>query len=268
MPFFRKHAVALVVIVGMLFIPIHEVFAQGFPIPLVDLQVREAQSPQEVSLGLQILFLLTILSLAPSILVMTTSFIRISIVLNFLQRSLSLQETPPRAIVMGLSLFLTFFVMQGTFTEINDKGLQPYLKGDIGWEKLYETTELSMKGFMLKTLNTKTGMNHLDLLLYISKNGRIRELSKSGNLDELAKNVSVIVVVPAFILNELTTAFKMGIFLFIPFIIIDLIVASSLMAMGMIMLPPVMISLPLKILLFVSVDGWKLLTVQLVQSFG
>ena len=239
------------------------IYAQ-IPIPTIDLNVTQAQTPQQVSLGLQILFLLTILSLSPSIIIMTTSFIRVSIVLNFVQRALSLQETPPRALIMGLSLFLTFFIMMPTLTQINREALQPYLNGSIGVNDLYGRGIQPLRMFMFNSLRGENGVKSLDLFLSISDtNIRLREIQTVEDLNR----IPTIVVVPAFIINELTIAFKMGIYLFIPFIVIDLVVASILMAMGMIMLPPIMISLPLKIILFVAVDGWKLLILQLVQSF-
>ena len=235
------------------------IYAQ-IPIPTIDLNVTQAQTPQQVSLGLQILFLLTILSLSPSIIIMTTSFIRVSIVLNFVQRALSLQETPPRALIMGLSLFLTFFIMMPTLTQINREALQPYLNGSIGVNDLYGRGIQPLRMFMFNSLRGENGMKSLSIS---DTNIRLREIQTVEDLNR----IPTIVVVPAFIINELTIAFKMGIYLFIPFIVIDLVVASILMAMGMIMLPPIMISLPLKIILFVAVDGWKLLILQLVQSF-
>ena len=241
----------------------NKVYAQ-MPIPTIDLNIAQAQTPQQVSLGLQILFLLTILSLSPSIIIMTTSFIRVSIVLNFVQRALSLQETPPRALIMGLSLFLTFFIMMPTLTQINRDALHPYLNGSIGVNDLYGRGIQPLRMFMFNSLRGENGMKSLDLFLSISDtNIRLREIQTVEDLNR----IPTMVVIPAFIINELTIAFKMGIYLFIPFIVIDLVVASILMAMGMIMLPPIMISLPLKIILFVAVDGWKLLILQLVQSF-
>ncbi|MDO6994031.1 flagellar type III secretion system pore protein FliP [Brachyspira innocens] len=256
----------MVVLVLCLLIPA-AAYAQDntqIPIPTIGLNVTQAQTPQQVSLGLQILFLLTILSLSPSIIIMTTSFIRVSIVLSFVQRALSLQETPPRALIMGLSLFLTFFIMMPTLTQVNNEALQPYLNGSIGVNELYSIGIQPIRMFMFNSLRGENGMKSLDLFLSISDtNIRLRDIQTVDDLNR----IPTIVVVPAFIINELTIAFKMGIYLFIPFIVIDLVVASILMAMGMIMLPPIMISLPLKIILFVAVDGWKLLILQIVQSF-
>ncbi|MEK6795602.1 MAG: flagellar type III secretion system pore protein FliP [Spirochaetota bacterium] len=253
----RNLRTLLFYIIVLAAIPAAVSFAQSIPIPFVDVRVKEAQSPREVSLGLQILFLLTILSLAPSIVIMVTSFLRVSIVLSFLQRALSLQETPPRAIIMGLSLFLTFFIMQPTLNEMNKRALEPYLAGKIGVNDFFGQVEQPLRKFMLTTLNSKGGMSNLDLFIYLSKKGSLKDPA----------SIPTSVIIPAFVINELTVAFKMGIFLFIPFIVIDLIVAAALMAMGMIMLPPVMISLPLKLILFIAVDGWKLISYQLVQSY-
>lgn len=263
---FKMRKLLMVFLVLCLLVPA-AAYAQNntqIPIPTIGLNVTQAQTPQQVSLGLQILFLLTILSLSPSIIIMTTSFIRVSIVLSFVQRALSLQETPPRALIMGLSLFLTFFIMMPTLTQVNNEALQPYLNGSIGVNDLYSRGIQPIRMFMFNSLRGENGMKSLDLFLSISNTDiRLREIQTVEDLNR----IPTIVVVPAFIINELTIAFKMGIYLFIPFIVIDLVVASILMAMGMIMLPPIMISLPLKIILFVAVDGWKLLILQIVQSF-
>ncbi len=264
---FRRNILrVLIVICVLLFISSNFVFSQvpSFPIPTIDVEVREAQTTGEVSLGLQIIFLLAILTLSPSIIMMTTSFIRVSIVLNFVQRALSLQDTPPRAIVMGLSLFLTFFIMSPTIADLNTVALQPYLNGEIGTVELYENGIEPVRMFMFNTLRGQSGMSSLDLFLSLSNTGvSLRDIQSVEDL----KSIPTVVLVPAFIVNELSISFKMGVYIFIPFIVIDLVVASVLMAMGMMMLPPVMISLPLKLLLFVAVDGWKILIMQLVESF-
>lgn len=241
-----------------------------FPIPFIGVQMREAEGGGEVALGLQVIFLLAILTLAPSIIIMTTSFVRISIVLNFIQRALSLQQVPPRQIIMGLSLFLTFFIMMPTLQNLNETAIQPFTRGEMTAQDFYGEIEVPIREFMLKAMNTKRGMKSLDTFLYISEQGSISELTSGKTIKEIAENtegLSTAVLIPSFLVNELTIAFEMGIWLFIPFIVIDLIVASSLMAMGMIMLPPVMVSLPLKLLLFISVDGWSLLVRQLVESY-
>jgi len=223
------------------------------PIPKITVGVDEAKGPSEVALGLEILALLSILTLAPAIIMMVTSFIRIVIVFSFVSRALATQQMPPMQVITSLSLFLTFFVMSPTLKEINDNALQPYLKRQIDVGTFYERGIKPLREFMFKQTREK------DIALFI----HLGKLKRPKNRDE----VPTYVLIPAFMLSELNTAFKIGILIFVPFIIIDLVVASTLMSMGMIMLPPVMISLPLKIALFVLVDGWHLLTYSLVKSF-
>jgi flagellar biosynthetic protein FliP len=223
------------------------------PIPKITVGVDEAKGPSEVALGLEILALLSILTLAPAIIMMVTSFIRIVIVFSFVSRALATQQMPPMQVITSLSLFLTFFVISPTLKEINDNALQPYLKRQIDVGTFYERGIKPLREFMFKQTREK------DIALFI----HLGKLKRPKNRDE----VPTYVLIPAFMLSELNTAFKIGILIFVPFIIIDLVVASTLMSMGMIMLPPVMISLPLKIALFVLVDGWHLLTYSLVKSF-
>lgn len=224
-------------------------------IPFIDLTVRNPSSGREVAFSIQLLLLLTLLSLAPSLLILMTSFLRISIVLDFIKRALSLQQSPPNQIILGISLFLTLFIMWPTFQEIYDQSFKPLSDGQIGLEEAYTQAEKPLRLFMY---NQMSG-NPNNIRLFMSMRG----LPKPNTLAD----VPTYVLIPAFILNELTVAFKIGILLFIPFIIIDMVVASVLMSMGMIMLPPVMISMPFKLILFVLVDGWGLLTEQLVRSF-
>ncbi|HQQ50867.1 MAG TPA: flagellar type III secretion system pore protein FliP, partial [Spirochaetota bacterium] len=211
------------------------------------------KTPKDISLSLQILFLLTILTLAPSIIMMMTSFTRVVIVLDFVRRALSLQQMPPTQVIVGLAIFLTIFIMSPTLTEINDKALQPYLKGQINNEEFYNKGMQPLREFMLKQTRKK------DIALFIE----LAKLERPKTQDD----VPTYCLIPAFMISELKRAFEMGVYIFIPFIVIDMIVASALMAMGMIMLPPIMISLPFKIVLFVLVDGWNLLTYELVRSF-
>ncbi len=242
----------------IIFIPVLS-FAQDaggaarMPIPKIDFNITEARGAKDVALSLQILFLLTILSLAPSILIMMTAFTRVVIVLDFVKRALSLQQMPPNQVIVGLSLFLTFFIMAPTFTEINNKALQPYLKGKISNEQFFDKGYEPLSDFMFRNTREK------DIALFI----------KLGKLEKpkTRKDVPAYCLIPAFMISELKRAFEIGVYLFIPFIVIDMIVASALMAMGMIMLPPVMISLPFKLILFILVDGWNLLIYELVKSF-
>jgi len=224
-------------------------------VPLVDLRVRNPSTGQEVAFSVQLLLLLTALSLAPSILILITSFLRISIVLDFVKRALSLQQVPPSQVLMGISLFLTVFIMWPTFQTVYNDALKPLSDGKIGVEQAYFAAEKPFRVFMYNQMRSSPQ----NIRLFMSMRG----LPKPNTLAD----VPTYVLVPAFILNELTVAFKIGILLYIPFIIIDMVVSSILMSMGMIMLPPVMISMPFKLILFVLVDGWGLLTQQLVRSF-
>jgi flagellar biosynthesis protein FliP len=224
-------------------------------VPMVDLRVRNPTSGQEVAFSVQLLLLLTALSLAPSFLLLLTSFLRVSIVLDFVKRALSLQAVPPTQVLMGISLFITVFIMWPTFETVYNDSLKPLSDGKIGVEQAYQAAEKPFRIFMYRQMQT----NPENIRLFMSMRG----LPKPNTLAD----VPTYVLVPAFILNELTVAFKIGILLYIPFIIIDMVVASILMSMGMIMLPPVMISMPFKLILFVLVDGWGLLTQQLVRSF-
>jgi flagellar biosynthetic protein FliP len=226
-------------------------FAQT--IPKISLGIDSAETPGDVSVTLQIVALMTILSLVPSIIVMLTSFTRISVVLNFLKQALGTQNAPPNQVVMGLSLFLTFFVMAPTFNKVNDEALQPYLAEEIGYSAAMERAWMPMRDFMLR----QTGEKELALMVRMSRS------KNPKNIDDLSFNQ----IIPAFILSELKTAFIIGFLIYIPFLIIDMTVASVLMAMGMMMLPPPMISLPMKLILFVLVDGWTLVVQQLLLSF-
>ena len=227
--------------------------AQAVPIPSINLNVGGTDNPREISSSLQILFLLTVLSLAPAILVMMTSFTRIIIVLSFMRNALATQQTPPNQVLIGLALFLTFFIMAPTWSQINREALQPYMESKITQEQAYDKAIKPMRGFMFKQTREK------DLALFI----KLSNLKRPKTYDD----VPTYVLVPSFVISELKTAFQIGFVLFIPFIVIDLIVASSLMSMGMLMLPPMMISLPFKILLFVMVDGWHLLVRSLIMSY-
>ncbi len=224
-------------------------------IPFVDLRVRSPQGGKEVAFSLQLLLLLTVLSLAPSILILVTSFLRISIVLDFVKRALSLQQVPPNQVLLGIAFFLTIFVMWPTFDKVYQNAIKPMSEGKISIDEAYQAAEKPFRLFMYAQMKN----NPENIRLFMNMRG----LPKPASLAD----VPTYVLVPAFILNEMTIAFKIGILLFIPFIIIDMVVASVLMSMGMIMLPPVMISTPFKLILFVLVDGWSLMTRQLVESF-
>jgi len=209
--------------------------------------------PTNVSTSVKLLLLLTVLSLAPSILILMTSFARIVIVLSFVRTALATQQMPPNQVIVGLALFLTFFIMAPTFQEVNKEALQPLFAEEIGIEEAYEKASMPFKEFMSK----QTRQKDLDLFL------QYNQAEKPASVEE----IPLTMLVPAFALSEIKTAFQIGFMIFIPFLVIDMIVASTLMSMGMMMLPPVMISLPFKILLFVLVDGWYLVMKSLLQSF-
>ncbi|WP_404980572.1 flagellar type III secretion system pore protein FliP [Carboxydichorda subterranea] len=225
------------------------------PLRLPSIELRlNGQPPQAPDLvtTLQILVLLTVLSLAPAILVMVTSFTRIVIVLSFVRNALSTPQVPPNQVLVGLALFLTFFTMHPTWQSVYSQAIAPYLQGEIGQQEALRRGELPLRDFMFRNTREK------DLELFVSASGSPRP--------ERRDQVPTYLLIPAFVISELKTAFQMGFLIFVPFLVIDMIVASTLMSMGMLMLPPVMISLPFKVLLFVMVDGWHLVTRALLTS--
>ncbi|MCM8710981.1 flagellar type III secretion system pore protein FliP [Clostridium sp. SYSU_GA19001] len=226
----------------------------SIPVPSVNISVNGTDTPKEYVDNIKLLILLTILTLLPSIIIMMTSFIRIIVVFSFLRSAIGTQQAPPNQVLTGLAIFLTIFIMTPTFNEINTKAFKPYLEGTITQQQAFDEGSKPLRQFMLKS----TRQN--DLKLFI-------ELSKLEG-DVTKDNVPLYVVVPAFVISELRTAFNIGFMLYIPFLIIDLVVASVLLSMGMMMLPPVMVSLPFKLLLFVMVDGWHLLVKSLIMSFS
>lgn len=228
--------------------------SEAIPFPNITLGVENADDPEKVSSALQILVLLTILTLAPAILIMTTSFARIIIVLSFLRQAMGTQQTPPTQILIGLALFLTMFVMGPVWSEINEGALKPYMEEELGQFEALKLAEIPIKRFMLNHTREK------DLSLFIN-------LSEDKN-PESEEDISIQTVVPAFIISELKTAFQIGFLIYIPFLILDMVVASILLSMGMMMLPPVLISLPFKLMLFVMVDGWYLTVGSLMKSFS
>lgn len=213
-----------------------------------------AQDQQSVSAAIQILLFVTVLSLAPAILVMVTSFTRVIVVLSLLRTAIGVPQLPPNQVLIGLALFLTVFVMAPALKQINDEAIQPYLAGTITQEEALARGEGPLRAFMFKQTREQ------DLGLFLKLSGS----EKPQNRDE----VPTYVLIPAFVISELKTAFQMGFVMFVPFLIIDLVVSSALLSMGMMMLPPVVVSLPFKILLFVLVDGWYLIVGSLVGSFA
>ncbi|MFU0790962.1 flagellar type III secretion system pore protein FliP [Virgibacillus proomii] len=212
-----------------------------------------SSDPENISISVKLILLLTVLTLAPSILILMTSFTRIIIVLSFVRTSLATQQMPPNQVLIGLALFLTFFIMAPIFNEVYEQSLQPLFAEEITLDEAYEEASIPIKEFMAEHTRQK------DLALFMN----YAELERP----ETVEDIPLTTLVPAFAISELKTAFQMGFMIFVPFLIIDMAVASVLMSMGMMMLPPVMISLPFKILLFVLVDGWYLITHSLLDSF-
>lgn len=263
-------ALALVIIA---IATINIVHADPLPIPKINISVDNANTPKEYVDNIKLLLLLTVLTLLPSIIIMSTSFVRIIIVLSLFKNAIGVQNAIPKEVIMGLALFLTFFTMAPTFTKINNDALSPYLNNKITQSVAIEKGSKPMRDFMLKQTRSK------DLKLFLDV-GKLQDTVKNQvdtNGKEILKNgkpvvtydkVPLYAVVPSFLISELRRAFEMGFLLFIPFIIIDIVTGSILMAMGMMMLPPVMISLPFKLLLFVMCDGWNLLVKSLIMSFS
>lgn len=227
---------------------------QQAPFFSIGINKDEMASPEKVVITLQIFVLLTILSLAPSLLIMLTSFIRIAVVLSLLRQAIGTHQVPPNQIVIGMALFLTFFIMTPAWEQINKNALQPYLAGDLSNEEGLEQALIPLRAFMFKQTREK------DIALFVD----IAKIKRPQNVDDLP----ISVLIPSFIISELKTAFQIGFLLYIPFLVIDMVVASVLLSMGMMMLPPVMISLPFKLMLFVLADGWFLIIGSLVKSFG
>ena len=223
-------------------------------LPTINLGIEESTDPTDFGLSIKILFMVTILSLAPSILIMMTSFTRIIIVFHFLRAALATQSAPSNQILVGLALFMTFFIMQPVLNEVNENALQPYINEEITQDEALTRAVQPVRAFMLKQTREK------DLGLFVS----LRQDERPQTPDD----ISFTTVIPAFIISELKTAFQIGFLLYLPMLLIDMIVASILLSMGMMMLPPIMISMPFKILLFVLVDGWYLIVESLVKGFA
>jgi len=223
------------------------------PLPKVSIEVGKSAKPEDVSVTLQILFLMTILSLAPAILILTTAFTRIVVVLHFLRQAMGTQQVPPSQVLIGLAMFLTFFVMAPTWSRVNTDALQPYLDKKMSLEQAYEKGVVPVREFMLRQTREE------DLALFV----KLANVDKPKNRDDVPLHA----LVPAFAISELRIGFQIGFLLFIPFLVIDMVISSILLSMGMMMLPPVLISMPFKILLFILVDGWHLIVRSLLESF-
>ncbi|MBX2987603.1 MAG: flagellar type III secretion system pore protein FliP [Bdellovibrionaceae bacterium] len=222
--------------------------------PTVNLGFKTTENPGEVVNAIKMVLMLTVLTLAPAIMIMMTGFTRIIIVLSFLRQALGVQQMPPNQLLVGLALFLTFFVMGPAFDEINKNALQPYMAGKMAQEAALDNALAPLRKFMFNQTRDA------DLALFV----KLAKVEKP----KTRADVPTMVLVPAFIVSELKTAFMIGFIIFLPFLVIDIVASSVLMAMGMMMLPPVVISLPFKIMLFVLVDGWGLLIGSMVKSFG
>lgn len=222
-------------------------------IPTVDLRLNAPQSPRQLVTVLNVVVVLTILALAPTIVFVMTSFLRLVVVFSFLRQAMGTSTMPPNTILVTFALILTFFIMEPTATKAYNEGVKPYLEEQIGYEQAFERSARPFKDFMLQNTREK------DLALFY----RIRNLPNPKTIDD----VSLTIIVPAFMISELKTAFEIGFLIYLPFLVIDMVVSSVLMSMGMMMLPPVMISLPFKLLIFVLVDGWNLLVQKLVESY-
>jgi flagellar biosynthetic protein FliP len=247
-----KKIAALILGFGLLFGA--SAHAQGITLPNIQMGFKSTQNPAEVVNTIKILMILTVLTLAPAILIMMTSFTRLIIVLSFLRQAIGTQQMPPNQLLVGLALFLSLFIMSPAINEINEKALKPYLDGKISQEAAFDNGMAPLRKFMFNQTRDA------DLALFI-KLARVEQ-------PKTRADVPSVVLVPSFVISELKTAFQIGFIIYLPFLVIDLVVASVLMAMGMMMLPPVVVSLPFKIMLFVLVDGWGLIIGSLVKSFG
>ena len=241
----------ILIVVLLLVIPTFLAAQTAFP--KISLGVEESENPSDFVMTIQLLALMTILTLAPSILIMMTSFTRIIIVFHFLRAALATQAVPSNQILVGLALFMTLFIMRPVITEINDNALQPYIGEEISQDEALTQAGLPLRIFMLNQTRTA------DLALFI-------DLKGDGAVATPA-DLTLTTIIPAFIISELKTAFQIGFLLYLPMLLLDIVVASVLLSMGMMMLPPVMISMPFKILLFVLVDGWNLIVKSLVEGF-
>lgn len=221
--------------------------------PFITIGMDETKDPGKMAVVMQIFLLMTILSLAPAILIMLTSFTRIVIVLSLLRRALGTMQAPPNQVLIGLALFLTFFIMTPVWHNINQNALQPYLDDQIGQQQAFQNAAEPLRKFMFKQTREK------DLALFVD----IAKVERPQDVDD----IPISVLIPSFIISEVKTAFQIGLMLYVPFLVIDMVVASVLLSMGMMMLPPIMISLPFKLMLFVLADGWNLLVGSLVRSF-
>jgi flagellar biosynthetic protein FliP len=249
----RRQFIIIFFSIAIYFILVKNVLAADYILPSFRFGIEKGGDPGDVSVLLQIVFLLTVLTLAPAILILMTSFTRLAVVFSFLRQAVGTQQTPSNQIIAGLALFLTFFIMTPIWQKINNNALQPYLHEEISQEIALKAAIDPIRNFMFKQTREK------DLALFI----KMAKINKPKNEDDIPTTV----LIPSFVISELKTAFIIGFVLFVPFLIIDMVVASVLLSMGMMMLPPIMVSLPFKLMLFVLVDGWNIIVGSLVKSF-
>ncbi|MGM0533563.1 MAG: flagellar type III secretion system pore protein FliP [Campylobacterota bacterium] len=225
----------------------------GVEVPRVDLSLSAPQEPQDLVTGLNVLIIFTLLALAPSLVLVMTSFTRLIVVFAFLRQAMGTQQSPPTQLLITLALVLTYFIMEPIGTKAYNEGIKPYAAEEIGYEEAFDKTVKPFKDFMVRNTREK------DLALFF----RIRDMDNPQTVDDVPLSIAI----PAFMISEIKTAFEIGFLIFMPFLVIDMVVSSVLMSMGMMMLPPVMVSMPFKILIFILVDGWNLLIGNLVESF-
>jgi flagellar biosynthetic protein FliP len=259
--YWQKSFGALLVLGGLfsiLFLLDGQLLAQGegnmVPIPTVSINMGESGDPDRIATVINVMFILTVLALAPSILIMVTSFVRIIVIFGFMRQAMGTQQTPPNQVLISLALFMTFFLMMPVWQDIEARAFKPFMANEIGQREAFDRALIPIREFMFLQTREK------DLALFMRIAGESKPLNKS--------EVPTTSLIPAFMISELKTAFTIGFLLYMPFLVIDMVVASVLLSMGMMMLPPVMISLPFKLMLFVLVDGWNLLVGSLVKSFG
>ena len=240
-------------LISLLLLPLFGATVNAPPIPVVNLSLTAPDTPVQLVKTLNIVIIMTLLVLAPSMIMVMTSFVRLLIVFSFLRQAMGTQQLPPSQLLVSLAMVLTFFIMQPYATKAYKNGIEPYMNEQIGYQEAFDRSVKPFKTFMIKNTREK------DLALFY----RIRKIKNPNTIDD----VSLSILIPAFMISELKTAFEIGFLIYLPFLIIDMVVSAILMSLGMMMLPPVMISLPFKLLIFVLVDGWNLLVQSLVASF-
>jgi flagellar biosynthetic protein FliP len=256
--FFRIVVLFFPAIFLTLFLSAPSLMAQGdgnmVPIPTISINMGESGDPDRIATVINVMFILTVLALAPSILIMVTSFVRIVVIFGFMRQAMGTQQTPPNQVLISLALFMTFYLMLPVWKDIEARAFKPFMADEIGQREAFDRALIPIREFMFLQTREK------DLALFLRIAGEPKPLNKS--------EVPTTSLIPAFMISELKTAFTIGFLLYMPFLVIDMVVASVLLSMGMMMLPPVMISLPFKLMLFVLVDGWNLLVGSVVKSFG